>query len=816
VPIEVLDSLKCLGRSHGATLFMTLLAVVQTMLGRYSYQDDFGVGTAIANRACPETEDLIGLFVNTLVLRTDLSGDPSFTEILHRVRETALGAYAHQDVPFEQIVEELQPERDLSRNPLFQVLFQFLNAAPGELMLPGIKSESLSAADLLGTTKVDLELTIVETTDGLEGSFEYATDLFDASTITRMVGHFQTLLGAVIADPDRPISALEMLGADERHQLLVEWNDTAAPVPEACIHELVEAQVERTPTAPAVVFEGETLTYAELDIRANRLAQHLRALGVGPEVVVGICLERSLEMVVALLGVLKAGGAYLPLDPDYPSQRLSFMVDDAAIAVLLTQSHLLDVLPPSGATVVCLDAEATGIAERPASKPLTGVGARNLAYVIYTSGSTGTPKGVMVEHRGVVNLAHAQRAVFGLRSTDCVLQFASLGFDASVWELVMAFGVGARLCVMAGDRVLSGVLVVSVIERQGVTTATFPPSLLSVLPEDRLPSVRTIITAGEAAAENLVRRWSRDRQVFNAYGPTESTVCATCWPAKRGDDTVPIGRPIANTQIYILDEDLNPTPIGVPGEIYIGGVGLARGYLGRPELTAERFVPNPFGADGSRLYRTGDRGRWRPDANIEFLGRVDHQVKIRGHRIEPGEIEAALSQHPAVRETVVVAREDQPDQRRLVAYVVAQAMPTTTELRAHLRRSLPDYMVPEAFVTLEALPRTPNGKIDRRALPPPVGRPDLEQSFVAPRTPTEEVLADIWAEVLGVDRVGVHDDFFELGGHSLLATQMLSRIHELLAIEIPVSAIFDHPSIGALAAILTTTDSRHSLGTTPS
>ena len=677
LPEALVSQLKRLSQTAGVTLHMTLLAAFQTLLSRYSGQDDIAVGVPIAGRNHAELEDLIGFFVNTLVLRTDLSADPTFRELLGRVREVSLAAYHHQDLPFEKLVEELRPERDLSRSPLFQVLFQLLNFADEELALQNLDVSRLPSGSQ--RVRFDLEMHVWQRDKTLRGRVVYSTDLFDHSTIARMVGHFITLLQGIVAAPDQRISQLPLLTEPERQQLLVEWNDTAADHPrDKCVHELFEEQVERTPDAVAVIFEEQELTYRELNERANQLAHHLIALGVGPETLVGLCLERSPELVVGILGILKAGGAYVPLDADYPPQRLEFMLQDAAVKYLVTQPQLRGRLPVADCAVICLDTEPRILQYTARSNPSVDVGADNLAYVMYTSGSTGKPKGVAIRHRSI------ERLVFGNDYTSfgpdrVFLQLATPSFDASTFELWGALLHGAKLVVahvgLPDFRQLEDLL-----KRNRVTTlwltATFLNQVVEHYPQ-ALNRVEEILTGGEALS---VRHIGKARaalgsgvQFVNGYGPTESTTFATCYQIPSDvapeQESIPIGRPIANTQVYVLDEHRQPLPIGVPGELYIGGAGLARGYLNRPELTAEKFVRNPFSDHAeSRLYRTGDLCRWRADGNLEFLGRMDDQVKLRGFRIELGEIESVLNEHPSVAQGVVTLREDRPGDKRLVAY----------------------------------------------------------------------------------------------------------------------------------------------------
>lgn len=810
IPEPLAQSLKALCRQAGVTLFMVLLAAFQTLLYRYSKHEDIIVGSPIAGRNHAEVEDLIGFFVNTLVLRTDMSGNPSFLELLARVRSVTLDAYAHQDLSFDRLVEELQPERSLSYNPLFQVLFVLQNAPQPTHQLAGltIHPEPVNYE----TAKFDLTLSMRESADGLKGVFEYNTDLFEADTIERMVGHFQTLLAGIVANPKQPIATLALLTEAEKQQLLVEWNQTQTPdwADDRCIHHLFEQQVERSPDAIAVVFGNQHLTYRELNSRANQLAHHLQSLGVGSETLVGVCMTRSPEMIVSLLGILKAGGAYVPIDPSYPVDRQAYMLADSQVRVLLTQAPLKSALPASSAHIICLDSDWQLIANHRGENPTTTVDSNHLAYVIYTSGSTGRPKGVMVTHRGLPNLVAAQSSAFAVQPSSRILQFASSSFDASISEVFMALGTGASLYLAPQDALLPGPAFLQLLQDHAITHLTLPPSALAILPEAELPALQTLIVAGEACPPALVSQWSKQRRFFNAYGPTEATVCATIAECEDTGKTPPIGHPIYNTYVYVLDSDRQPVPIGVPGELYIGGIGVARGYLNRPDLTQEKFIPNPFTApftvEDNRLYKTGDLARYRPDGTIEFLGRIDNQVKWRGFRIELGEIEAVLSQHPAVSQCSAIVREDDPGDPRLVAYVVsAQAQPPSAiELRQFLQQTLPDYMLPSAFVPLDALPLTPNGKIDRRALPKPdSSSTSRTETFVAPRTPVEQTMAQIWSQVLKLEQVGIHDNFFDLGGHSLLAARVVARIQETLQIDIPLRRLFETPNIAALAELCT-------------
>jgi amino acid adenylation domain-containing protein len=734
--------------------------------------------------------------MNMLALRTDLSGDPTFRALLQRVREVALGAYAHQDLPFEKLVEELQPVRDLSRQPIFQVLLALQNVPQETLELPGIKLRRMGGEHV--TAKLDLSLYLQETEQGLRGQFEYATDLFEGSTIRRLAGHFETMLAGIVADPDGAISALPLLSDAERYQLVTEWNDTAADYPaDKCLHELFAEQAGKTPDAVAAVFEDQELTYGELERRSNQLAHHLRDLGVGPEVIVGLCVERSLEMLVGLLGILKAGGAYLPLDPSYPRERLAYMLVDARAPVLVTQAWLEDVLPAHAAHVVRLDTGWREVAAEPEEAVASGVGPDNLAYVIYTSGSTGKPKGVMGPHRTIVNRlqwdAGAPDEVYAHKTT--------LNFIDALWELFMPLTRGQRVAIVVEEASKDPRRLVEALAAEGASRIVVVPTLLLALLEskedlsERLPRLRYWACSGEALPAELADRFARrlpEAVLLNIYGTSEFWD-ASWHEARPGDARVPVGCPLSNMRLYVLDAQLQPVPIGVSGELYIGGVGLARGYLGRAGLTAERFIPDPFGS-GDRLYRSGDLARWRADGELEYLGRIDHQVKLRGYRIELGEIEAALSAHPGVAQAVVVAREDAPGENRLAAYVVRKqesgAIVESSELRTHLKRSLPEYMVPTAFVVVDALPLTANGKINRGGLPMPE-RGALAVEYETPRTPTEDVLARIWCEVLRLDRVGVNDNFFDLGGHSLVAMRLIGRVREAFQVELPVRTLFE-------------------------
>jgi amino acid adenylation domain-containing protein len=853
LPEVLAEALDELSRQAGVTLFTILLAAFKVLLYRYTGQEDIIVGSPVANRSHTEIEGLIGFFVNSLVLRTDLSGNPSFKELLTRCRNTCLGAYAHQDLPFEKLVEESNPDRKLGRNPLFQVMFVFQNTLASGLSFPGCTSKSVEID--AGTSKFDLTLSLAGREKQFAGFFEYNSDLFDRTTIERMIGHFQVLLEGIVTDPDQSISTLPLFREAERHQLLVEWNDTRADYPkDSCIHELFEAQVEKTPEAVAVEFEGQQLTYRELNDRANQLAHVLRGLGVGPEKLVGLCIDRALEMVIGLLGILKAGGAYVSLDPKYPRERLAFMLEDAQVSVLLTQAKLVEdrgwrmedgdprssILDPR-LQVVFVDRDRPLIAQQSDKNPLSQVYSTDLAYVIYTSGSTGKPKGVQVSHRSVVNCLSAIGENIALTVKDVFLALTTISFDIASLELFLPLITGAKLVLASRDEALDAKLLLDRLTVCGATAMQATPSAWRLLLDAgwRSSSDFKILCGGE-----VLSRQSADQlleggaSLWNLYGPTESTIWSAIAKIERDGNPVFIGRPIANTQIYILDSQMQPVPVGVLGELHIGGDGLARGYLNRPELTTEKFVANPFSSEpGARLYRTGDRARYRADGNIEFLGRVDNQVKIRGYRIELGEIETILNQHPSVKESVVIAssfplprpgrikvgvtpltsgvREEtllslpspvdgdgvSQSDRNLIAYLVPNTeKPLVAELRSFLKEKLPDYMIPSWFVFLDALPLTPNGKMDRNALPLPDGeRPLLDQGFVEPRTEIEELVAQVWREVLKLEMIGVYDNFFELGGHSLLATRVVARLRSNFNVALPLRKLFELPTVAGLA-----------------
>jgi amino acid adenylation domain-containing protein len=799
--------LKALSQRHGTTLHMTLLAGWAAVLGRLSGQEDVVIGTPTANRGRREIEGLIGFFVNTLAVRVDLSQRPSVAELLGRVRERALEAQHHQDIPFEQVVELVQPVRSLAHAPLFQVMFAWQNAPREGLELPGLALAPLGAPPG-AAAKLDLGLTLAEANGRIVGSVTYATSLFERATVERWMGYLRRVLEQMAGDEGRGVERLALMPESERARVLNEWNWTEAPYPvESCVHELFEAQVERAPDALALACGSEQLSYAELNARANRLAHHLRALGMVPEARVAISLERGPGTVVALLAVLKAGGAYVPLDPDYPVQRLRWMLEDSAPSLLLTRAPLAARFADAGVPLLDLADEAAW-AGAPATDPERGaLGPEHLAYLVYTSGSTGRPKGAMIRHRNVCAMVVAQLRSLPVEPASRVLQFASFSFDGHVFEVFLALARGASLHLSARPGVLAGDELVRTVAEAGITHAILPPAVLAALPDDEhLPSIHTLVVTGDAPPVDLMARWSSGRRLINGYGPTEATVCTTVHDHVPGASTPPpIGRPMANVRVYLLDAAGEPVPPGTTGELYIGGATVGRGYWRRPGMTAERFGPDPFGTEaGARLYRTGDLARWNAEGALEFAGRVDAQVKVRGFRIELGEIEARLLEHPAVREAVVQVREAAPGDRRLVAYVVGDPAAGADVLRGHVAERLPEYMVPAAYVRLDAMPLTPNGKLDRRALPAPEGDSYAARGYEAPLGPTEEALTGIWAEVLRIERVGRRDDFFDLGGHSLLAVQVISRVRQVMAVEIELGELFNWPVLSDFARVLET------------
>ncbi|MBV9789455.1 MAG: amino acid adenylation domain-containing protein, partial [Chloroflexi bacterium] len=860
LPVELdralMEQLASLSRQQGITLFMTLLAGWYVLLARYSGQDDIAVGTPIAGRTQPETEPLIGFFINTLVLRTSLDGSPTFRDLLDRVRATTLDAYAHQDAPFEAVVERLQPDRDRSRQPLFQVLFALMNAPLPEIRLPEIQ---LTPLDIDHSTSVfDLSLLLFDTASGVTGHVEYATDLFDEATITRMIQQYQLVLSAMVASPDLPIARVALIGEAEQRQLAA-WNASAKSYPrEAAVHQLIEAQAERTPNRTAIVFEGASLTYAELNARANQLAHYLRDQGVGPDVLVALMVERSLEMIVGMLAILKAGGAYVPLDPAYPADRLQYMLSHSQAPVILTQAALVDHLPEHAAQIFRLDADWATLAAQPTSNPPRVVLPDHLAYVIFTSGSTGRPKGVMVKQQGLINLVHGLQAYFDDPAVQITGLITSISFDISVNQIFPTLIFGRTLHIIADPVKFNSRALLRYLHEHQIHLLDAVPSYLQtvlneVAPEQPANALRYLLIGGEKLEQRLLQsvfgQLGPSVEIVNIYGLTEISDINILGSIRAADLGTPItvGRPLQNNRIYILDAFDQPQPVGIAGEVCVSGESVSRGYLFRPELTAERFVVCPF-EDGQVMVRTGDLGRWRPDGTVEILGRIDHQVKIRGFRIELGEIEAILAKHPAVREAVAIVREDHPGDQRLVAYVtenldwrtqnlgeeqtnkgtkeqrstISPPSPVATdaeagggsgkglgvrasreELRAFLGQHLPAYMLPSAFVVLDQLPRTPNGKLNRQALPAP-DREQAESSrtYVGPRNALEQQLVQIWEELLPTRPIGVIDNFFELGGHSLIAIRLVAQIQKQLGQKLPLSALFEGATIEQFAELI--------------
>ena len=889
--VELTQRLQQLSENSGVTLYMALLAAFKVLLYRYSGQEDLIVGAPTTGRDHAGLDEIVGYFVNPIALRTNLKPDLKFSEYLQQVSQTVVEALDHQDYPFALLVEKLKPERDPSRLPISQVMFilqraqqasqpgvvdqaglsQFAVSMDGLHMdLAGLKVESLSLE--IQKAQMDLTLIMAEVQGGLGASITYNTDLYNTETIERLLRHFTTLLEGIVTNPEQKLGYIPLLNKNEYDQIVIEFNRTQEiiwpnihePISEygsgrdagLCVHRIFEAQVQKTPQAPAVVFVDDkqqtSLTYDELNRKANRLAHYLQALGVGPDTIVGVCVERSLDMIIGLLAILKAGGAYLPMDPSSPTDRLAFMIQDARIEVLLSQSHLVEKLPTISAQLIYLDRnwenmvrEILARIEKDAPQglleenPISNVEAHNLAYVIYTSGSTGRSKGVLLEHLGLSNLVWAQIRAFRITPRSRELQFASFSFDASLSEIFTALLGGARLYLTRREILLSIPDLIKFFQDQEISVVTLPPSVLAMMPtlaSEELPHLKTIVSAGEALTPEIALRWAPGRIFLNAYGPTESTIGPTYFEIDGSNtdqeelseqlkvhsglshrqefisNTVPIGRPIANVRIYLLDKLKQPVPIGMAGEIYIAGFGVARGYLNRPELTAEKFLENPLSDPernsipvGDRLYRTGDLARWLPDGSIEFLGRVDYQVKLRGFRIELEEIETILSQHEYIQQSVVLVRGNQPENRRLVAYVVPESgMPLSfNDLRGYLRQYLPDYMIPSIFVIMDAFPLTTSGKVDRKALPDVNGtRPDLEAAYVPPQTEVERIIAEIWQEVLNVEKVGLNDNFFDLGGHSLLMFKAHTRLQEAFSRTFSMVELFRYPTVSTLSEYL--------------
>jgi amino acid adenylation domain-containing protein len=811
---ELTKEVARLSRREGATLFMTLLAAYYVLLYRYTGQEDVLVGTPIANRNRREIEDLIGFFINNLVLRVKLTAGSTFLEVLRTVREICLEAYSHQDVPFEKLVEELQPERSLSHSPLFQIVFHLQNVLTDELKLHGL---SIGMVDTpITRAKSDLVLTMAEAPDGLRGLLTYNTDLFEAETATRIVAHFQTLLESAVFNPRSQIASLPMLTSPEQRHVLFTWNNLRWDYGKnRLVHEAFEEQAKRRPQAIALKFESTTVTYKELNHRANQLAHRLRILGVGPEIIVGICLPRGIEMMVGLLGIFKAGGAYLALDPDYPKARTAFMLQDAQAKVLVTEENLAQCFSDFTGARVYLDTAKGDLTRESSENPSKVVTPANLAYVIYTSGSTGRPKGIMIEHGNLANYAGWANEFMFDQTVEIVPAVQSLIFDGSLKQLFAPLLRGLAIWILGKDEVAEPVSLIRSLNGHKNLRFSAVPSLwkamLDALESGQAELAPGTITRAFIGGEELPKSVA-DRSfallpelsLWNLYGPSEITATATAAQLHPGDQ-ITIGHPIAGKKVYILNPHLQPVPVGVTGEVFIGREGVARGYLGRPDLTAESFIPDPFSDEpGARLYRSRDRARYLPDGRIEFLGRLDHQVKIRGFRIELGEIESALREHPAVKEAVTVVKSAN-DEKYIVAYVVplSEPAPATAELRAFLKQRLPEYMAPSTFVLLDKLPLTATGKLDRAALPEPDrSHRERESAFTAPRNAVEETLVEIFNEVLGIEKVGIHDNFFDFGGHSLLATRVVARIRKMFNTELPLRRFFESPTVAEVAELL--------------
>jgi surfactin family lipopeptide synthetase A len=803
---DLKQALKALSEQEGVSLFVVLLAAFQTLLMRYTRQDDIVVGSAIL---CSDETDDQGRgqsFETTVAIRTDMSDDPTFRQLLLRVSDARNDARGHRNVPWERLVEAVQPDRDASRHPVFQALFSLEDS---QLLPDSSWSAAESVADC-DPLKVDLQLQLSDRPDGVSAQFTYSVDLFDAATIARMAGHYQKLLEGIVANADERVSRLPLLTDAERNLLVIEWNNTGMEYArDRCVHQLFEAQAARTPNATGVVFGKESLTYGELDRRSNQLARHLIKLGASPDGLVAICVERSSEMVVGLLGILKAGSAYVPLDPAYPRDRIAFMLENAEVPILLTEAALAENLPSGAAKVVLIDSDWPEITKQSQESPALNLSPENRAYVIYTSGSTGKPKGVEIPHRAVVNFLTTMADRPGMTARDRLLAVTTLSFDIAGLEIYLPLTQGASLEILSREVASDGNQLLPKLKSSGATVMQATPATWRMLLEAGWkgdPRLKILI-GGEAVSQKLASQLlERSGSVWNVYGPTETTIWSTTSKLEPGLTAVTIGRPIGNTEIFILDKQLQPVPVGVAGELHIGGDGLARGYLKRPELTAEKFIVHPLNPDPkARLYKTGDLVRYLPSGNIEFLGRIDHQVKIRGFRIELGEIEAVLRLHPGINEAVVVVREDVPGEKRVVAYFVAinGAAPTTAELRSFLKEKLPEYMLPSVFVALKRMPLTPNGKVDRRALPTP-DQADFasKETFAAPKDVVESQLVQLWEAVLGVRPIGVRDNYFELGGHSLVAVRLMKRIEETFGRTLPIATLLQAPTIEQLATIL--------------
>lgn len=805
-PRSLLDGLKELSRREGVTMFMTLMAAFKTLIYRYTNQHDLLISTPIGTRLRPETENLVGYLLNLLIIRTDLSGDPTFRELLKREQDSCVGAFAHQEVPFGKLVQELKPIQDPSRNPIAQVAFLYLDFPEATAMqFLGLTASHIDIDN--GASRFDITLAMTETPEGFTVSIEYNKDIFEHSRMERMAKHLEVLLGGIVANPDARLSDLPILTLEEQQQLVQQWNDTAHQFPSTLlVHQLLEQQAARRPDAPALLFEDQTLTFDQINTRANQLARHLLDCGLVPEARVGVMLRRTPDSLVALLAIFKAGGCYLPLDPEYPAERLAFMLEDAGASLLITDGdHLME----QAMRVITLDDEP--LAKQSTENTENEVRPEQLAYILYTSGSTGRPKGVSVEHRQLLHTMQSAQEVLKLTEEDCLPSIASFSFDISLLELLCAPLAGGRCLLVSTHEALEATLIANVLKEATVLHAV--PGLMrrfvSFATHEQYPQLRQLLVGGEAVAPELIAElqevWS-SADVRVLYGPTEATIICASYEVNGAIDHQMIGRPLPNSVLRIVDSSGKLVPIGVDGEICIGGAGVARGYWKNPDLTAEKFISEQYSAiEGARIYRTGDRGRYLPDGNIAFTGRIDEQVKVRGFRIELGEIESLLREHETVREAVVIALDDRGSEKRLAAYVVTVpgASRNISDLRNHLRSRLPDYMIPSAFVYLAALPLTSHGKLDRRALPAPdAERPELAEAFVAPQTQAEQSLASIWTKLLGVNRIGINDNYFELGGDSLLATQLVSQVRSVFEVEIPLVELFRHPTLAELGALI--------------
>ncbi|WP_414620780.1 non-ribosomal peptide synthetase [Calothrix sp. CCY 0018] len=811
--VSLTNALRQLSQRGDSTLFMSLLAAFNILLYRYTNQEDILIGSPIANRNRAELEGMLGLFVNTLVLRNNLNGNPSFCELLHRVREVTLDAYAHQDLPFEMLVEELQPERDLSRNPLYEVMFVLQNTPNSVHEVSGLTLRTLEFDS--GTSQLDIFLSMSESEAGLTGCLEYNTDIFDSTTITQFINNFQTLLENIVVNPQQRLSELSLLTASEQEQLLFKLNQTSADYPQdATLHQLFEQQVEQTPDSLALINESEQLTYRQLNHKVNQLVHYLQKQGVTTETLVALCLERSIDMVVGILAILKAGGAYIPLDPSYPVERLNFMLADSQASLLITKQEILEKLSLSSAKTICLDIHKEKIAQESLENPINSLEADNLAYIIYTSGSTGTPKGVQGTHCGTVNGLHWLWKTYSFIPGEVCCQKTAISFVDSVWEIFAPLLQGIPTVIISNATVLDSQLFIETLADHKVTRIVLVPSLLRLLLDNyshlvkKLSQLKLWITSGEAISVKLVQTFQElipEAKLINLYGSSEVSANATYYDTsllQNQAHSVPIGCPIDNTQIYVLNQDLQPTPVGVVGELYVGGDGLAKGYLHRQELTQERFIDNPF-IPVNKIYKTGDLVRYLKDGNIEYLGRHDEQVKIRGFRVELGEIATVITQHQDVQESVVIARDDAQLNTSLIAYIVTEKQDIAAQLLPYLQHKLPSYMVPSAFVVLDALPLTPNGKVDKRALPNnEIVRQNTNKSFVPPRNFTELALVKIWGNLLNTSPIGVTDNFFELGGHSFLAVRLMAQIQDRFGHNLPLSTLFENPTIEKLATIV--------------